>query len=79
MSLKNYRSMAYTVCHAPIPVTSGWSGAEMVLDKLPVPGRPTNLDYRRARGYCACSRCGWGCLAIFSLIFHYSSVGDSPV
>ena len=27
----------------------------MVLGKLPVQGRPTNLDY-----VCACSRCGWG-------------------
>ena len=32
----------------------------MVLGKLPVPGRPTNLDYSRARTYCAYSRCGWG-------------------
>ena len=24
--------------------TSGWSGGTMVLGKLPVPGRPTNLD-----------------------------------
>ena len=32
----------------------------MVLGKLPVPGRPTNLDYSRARAYCACSPCGWG-------------------
>ena len=38
----------------------GWSGAAKVLDKLPVPGRPTNLDDSRARAYCACSRCGWG-------------------
>ena len=27
----------------------GWSGGAMVLDKLPVPGRPTNLDYSRAK------------------------------
>ena len=26
--------------------------------KLPVPGRPTNLDNGRARAYCTCSRCG---------------------
>ena len=26
----------------------------MVLSKLPVPGRPTSLDYSRARAYCAC-------------------------
>ena len=46
----------------------------MVLGKLPVPGRPTNLDYSRARAYCACSRCGWGVvwtffLSILSLLF----------
>ena len=28
---------------------SGWSGDAMVLGKLPVPGRPANLDYSRAR------------------------------
>ena len=39
----------------------------MVLGKLPVPGRPTNLDLSRARAYCACNRCGWGCLDIFFL------------
>ena len=38
----------------------GWSGGAMVLGKLPVPGRPTNFDYCRARAYCACTRCGWG-------------------
>ena len=36
----------------------GWSGGAKVLDKLPVPGRLTNLAYSRARAYCACSR--WG-------------------
>ena len=42
----------------------------MVLGKLPVPGRPTNLDYSRTRAYCAYSRCGWGfCLDIVSLIY----------
>ena len=38
----------------------GWSGGPMVLGKLSVLGRPTNLDNSRARAYCACSRCGWG-------------------
>ena len=37
----------------------GWSGGAKVLGNLPVPGRPTNLDYSRARACCACSRCGW--------------------
>ena len=49
----------------------------MVLGKLPVPGRPSNLADSRARAYCACSGCGWGlfghfyshlsCLSSFSL------------
>ena len=37
----------------------------MVLGKLPVPGRPANLDYSRARAYCACSGCGWGMFGHF--------------
>ena len=45
--------------------TGGRSGGAMVLGKLSVPGRPTNLDYSSARAYCACSRCRWGCLDIF--------------
>ena len=50
----------------------------MVLgNKLPVPGRPTNLGYSRARAYCACSRCGWGCLDNFSLIYHFSFLSRS--
>ena len=44
----------------------------MVLGKLPVSGRPTNLDSSRSRAYCACIRCGWGCLDIFSLVYHFS-------
>ena len=39
----------------------------MVLGKLSVPGRPTNLDNSRARAYCACSSAGGGCLDIFFL------------
>ena len=55
----------------------GWSGGAKVLDKLPVPGRPTYLDYSRARAYCACSRCGGGCLDIFPLIYHFSFLSPS--
>ena len=41
----------------------------MVLGKLPVPGRPTNLDNTcsRTKAYCACSRCGWGLFGHFFL------------
>ena len=56
----------------------------MVLGKLPVPGRPTNLDKSRARAFCACSRCGWGLFGHFSLssifLFSFSlSLGDGPI
>ena len=44
----------------------------MVLGKLPVLGRPTNLNCSRARAYRACSRCGWGLLGHFSLVYHFS-------
>ena len=36
----------------------GVVGGVMVLGKLPVPGRPTYLDKRRARAYCTCNGCG---------------------
>ena len=54
----------------------------MVLGKLPVPGRPTNLDYSRARAYCACS--GWGWFGHFfsrlSFLCSFSlSLGDGPI
>ena len=35
----------------------GWSGGAMVLGKLQVPERPSNLDYSRGRVHCTCSRC----------------------
>ena len=44
----------------------------MELDKLPVPGRPTNLDEGRARAYCACNGCGWVLFVHFSLVYHFS-------
>ena len=46
-------------------VAGGWSGGAMVLGKLPVPGRPTNLDSSRAGACCACSGCGWGLFGHF--------------
>ena len=56
----------------------------MVLGKLPVQGRPTNLDWNRARAYCACSRCGWELFGHFfsrlSCLFSFSlSLGDGPI
>ena len=60
----------------------------MVLGKLLVPGRPTNLDKSRARAYCICSRCaggggGGGGGHFFSRLSLLSSVslslGDGPI
>ena len=45
----------------------------MVLGKLPVLGRPTNLNQSRAMAYCACSQGGWkGVWTFFSLVYHFS-------
>ena len=52
------------------------SGDAMVLGKLPVLGRPNNLDLSRARAFCACSRCGW---ELFGHFFsHLSFLSLSP-
>ena len=54
----------------------------MVLSKLPVPGRPTNLDNSGTRAYCGCSRCGWGLFGHFfshlSLLLSLSLPGRRP-
>ena len=65
-------------------LTRGWSGDAMVLGKLPVPGRPTYLDYSRARACSICSTCGWGLFGHFyshlSFLFSFSlSLGDGPI
>ena len=56
----------------------------MMLGNLPVPGRPTILDYSRARAYCAYSRCGRVLLRhFFSRLSFLSSfslpLGDGPI
>ena len=52
----------------------GWSGNAKVLGKLPVPGRPTNLDYSRAR---LAVGAGGSCLDKFSLIYHLFCLSPS--
>ena len=56
----------------------------MVLGKLPVPGRPTDLDMNRARAYCTCSRWGGSLFRHFyshlSFLSYVSlSLGDGPI
>ena len=55
-----------------------------MLGKRQVSERPADLDNSRAGAYCACSRCGWGCLDIFfSHLSFLSSIsfpfGDGPI
>ena len=38
---------------------------------------PPNLDDSRARTYCACSKCGAGCLDIFSIACNFSFLSPS--
>ena len=49
----------------------------MVLGKLPMPGHSTNLDDSRARAYCACRRCRWDCLDIFTVLYLFTSLSPS--
>ena len=56
------------------PVMRGWSDGAVVLGKLLVPGRPTNLDNSRVRAHCVCSRCGWGGVGhFFSHLYFFFS------
>ena len=54
----------------------------MVLGKLSVPGRPTNLDNSRAIAYCACSKSGWRLFWHFfsrlAFLFSFSPSGRRP-
>ena len=60
----------------------GRSGGAIVLDKLPVPRRPSNLNNNRARAYCACSTYGWGFFGHFysrlSFLTSFSLSGRQP-
>ena len=49
----------------------------MVLGKLPVPGRPTDLDQSRARPTALAVGAGGGCLDIISLVYHFSFLSPS--
>ena len=55
----------------------------MVLGKLSVPGRPTNLNYRGQGLTVFTVGAGEGCLDIFSLVYHFSSFSlsqrDGPI
>ena len=80
------RSSGPPLCHSVMyheKGGGGWSGGAMMLSKLPVPGRLTNLDQSRARAYCAYSKCGWGLFGRFfsrlSFLSFSLSLGDGPI
>ena len=52
----------------------GWSGAAMVLGKLPVPGRPTNFEQEPTAPIVGARE---GCLNIFTLVYHLSFLSPS--
>ena len=58
-------------------VKRGWLDGAMMLGKLPVPGRPSNLADSRARAYCAGSGCEWGLFGHFTLIYLFSPLSSS--
>ena len=64
----SHNNIGYLVSQALLLHWMGYSGDAKVLGKLQVLGRPIGS----ARTYCACSRCGWGCLDIFSLVYLFS-------
>ena len=53
----------------------------MVLGKLPVPGRPTNLDYSMARATALAVGADGRCWTFFShhFLFLPLSLGDGPI
>ena len=53
-------------------VVRGGSGGAMVLGKLSVAGRPTNLVNSKPSAYCACSRCG--CFFFFFFFFFFLDI-----
>ena len=67
IEMSEYKFKLNVVKYIDLAKLSGWSDGVKVLGKFSVPGRPTNLDYSRARTYCACSRCGL--FGHFSLVF----------
>ena len=68
------RSFTLHLLYAP---PSGWSGGAMVLGKLPMPGRPT-VRIRVGQGPTALAvGPGGGCLDIFTLVYHFSSLSPS--
>ena len=62
---------------SPLPTSRGWLGGAKVLDKLPVPGRPTKWITVGQGPIVLAVGAGGGCLDIFTLIYPFSPLSPS--
>ena len=67
----------YIVGYVILKECMGWSGGAMVLGKLSMPGRPTNLGNSTQRPTALAVGAGGGCLGTFSLVYHFSCLSPS--
>ena len=58
-------------------IERGWSGGAVVLGKLSVPGRPSNLDKSRQGPIALAVGAGGVCLDIFSLVSLFFLISSS--
>ena len=58
--------------------TSWWSGGAMVLGKLQVPGRPSNLDYSRGMGLLRLQNVQVGLFSSIISLFFFPLSGRRP-
>ena len=73
-SPRRYHVVSSSDLHAMFK--DGWGG-RVVLGKLPVPVRPTNLDYNRTRPTALAVGADGGCWDIFSLVYYFSFLSPS--
>ena len=59
------------------PCPREWSGCAMVLDKLPVPGRPTFWIIVGQGPIALAEGAGWGLFGHFTLFYHFSPLSSS--
>ena len=76
--------LSYSIFYPPIrsnrrihKQSRGWSGGAKVLGKLPVPGRPTDLDYSGQGPIVLAVGADGSCLDNFSPIYHLSFLSPS--
>ena len=74
---KNGIMMSHASNQVLLTIWWGWSGGAKVLGKLPVSGRPANLDEVGQGPIELAVGAGGGCLDFFSLVYHFSFLSPS--